>query len=106
MHAAAELGRADLADDGNALERAGELEAIAVAARAAVGAAEKADAAAAERLAGFAADAVEWATAYPPSGVAFVAAHAAAARSAAGPDAFAAERAEQARWLRERLELS
>jgi hypothetical protein len=106
MHAATELRSADLPDEGNALERAAELDAIAVAAKAAVEAAEKADARVAERVAGYAADAVEWATAYPPSGVAFVAAHAAAARSARGPDPFATERAQQARWLRERLELS
>ena len=106
-HAADELRDAGLEDEAAALAAAPDLDAIAAAADAAAKAAEAAGARVAERLAGYASDAVGWATSYPPSGVAYVAAHAAAARSSgAGSDPFAAERAEQARWLAARLGLS
>jgi len=106
-HASDELREAGVEDDADALGGAPDIDAIAAAAAAAAKAAEDADARVAERLAGYAADAVAWATEYPPSGVAFVAAYAAQARSNhPDVDPFAAERAEQARWLADRLVLS
>jgi hypothetical protein len=112
-HAAAEARVAGLVAQAGALETARSPEAVAVAAAEAVsaarsaGAAKRAGAANAERLASYAADAVEWTTTYPPSGVAYVAAHTADSRSrAASDDAFAAERALQAQWLADHLGLA
>ena len=106
QHAADELRDAGLADEADALARAGAPEEIASAAAAAIEAARSAGAANAARLAEYAADAVEWADALPPSGVAYVAAHAADARSRSeSEDAFADERALQSRTLAELLGL-
>lgn len=107
MHAADELRDAGLDDEADALARARDRDSIARAATSAVTAAYRVDARVAERLAGYAADAVEWSTEYSPSSVAYVAAHTAAARSnGGGGDPFEEERREQARWLAERLGLS
>jgi hypothetical protein len=106
-HAAAESRDAGHEAEAGALESASSLDEVAAAAAAAVNAAQLAGAGNAERLASYAADAVEWTIALPPSGVAYVAAHAADSRSRADTaDAFAAERALQAQWLAERLGLS
>ncbi len=58
-------------------------------------------------LAGYVGDAYEYAQIGHVSGAAFIAAHAAELHAPAGvDDPFAAERAEQGRWLAERLELT
>jgi hypothetical protein len=106
-HAAVESRDAGLEAEAAALEAASSVDEVGAAAAAAVTAAEDSGAGNAERLASYAADAVEWTTALPPGGVAYVAAHAADSRSRVDEaDAFAAERALQARWLAERLDLS
>jgi hypothetical protein len=106
-HAASEVRDAGLETEAAALEAASSSDEVAAAAAAALTAAQRVGAGNAERLASYAADAVEWTTALPPSGVAYVAAHTADSRSREdAPDAFAAERALQAKWLAERLDLS
>lgn len=106
-HAADELHDAGLEAEASALAGAEEPAEIASAAKAAVAAASRAGAVNAERLSAYAEDAVDWEAALPPSGVAYVAAHAADSRSRAGSaDDFAAERSLQAQWLAERLGLS
>jgi hypothetical protein len=105
-HAADELRDAGLEDEAGPLAAAQEPAEVAAAAHAAVSAAAAAGAANAERLSAYAEDAVEWADSLPPSGVAYVAAHAADSRSRAeSADAFTAERAVQADWLVARLGL-
>jgi len=105
-HSAAEARDAGLEAEADALQHASSPDEVAAAADAAVDAAQRTGAANAERLASYAADAVEWTTALPPSGVAYVAGHAADSRSRAdSSDAFAAERALQAKWLAEHLAL-
>lgn len=104
-HAADELRDAGL--DAEALEAAESPDDVAAAAASAVQAARAAGATNAERLASYAADAVDWTRALPPSGVAYVAAHVADSRSRSdAPDAFAAERELQAQWLADSLGLS
>jgi hypothetical protein len=106
-HAADELAEAGLDAEAAALAAAEEPDEITNAAVAAAAAAAAAGAANAERLASYAEDAVGWASSLPPSGVAYVAAHAADSRSRAeSADPFATERALQAEWLAERLVLS
>jgi hypothetical protein len=105
-HAAAEARHAGFEAEAAALEAASSPDEVAAAAEAAVEATQRAGAGNAERLGSYAVDAVEWTIALPPSGVAYVAAHAADSRSRAdSADAFAAERASQAQWLAEHLGL-
>jgi hypothetical protein len=105
-HAARELHDSGLEAPAARLAEAAEPAEIAAAARAAVAAAATGGATNAERLAAYAEDAVDWAASLPPSGVAYVAAHAADSRSRAeSADDFAAERALQAHWLAEALGL-
>ena len=105
-HAAAEARDAGLEAEAAALEASSSPDEVAAAAEAAVGASQREGAGNAERLGSYAVDAVEWTKALPPSGVAYVAAHAADSRSRAdSADAFGAERALQAQWLAEHLAL-
>jgi hypothetical protein len=107
QHAADELRDAGLEAEADALAAATEPDAVAAASAAATAAAAAGGAGSAERLAAYAEDAVGWTAELPPSGIAYVAAHAADSRSRAeSADAFAAERALQAGWLDDRLGLS
>jgi DNA-directed RNA polymerase specialized sigma24 family protein len=106
-HSAAELRDAGLESEAEALESAATPNDVAAAAAPAAAAAQRAGLANAERLGSYAADAVEWTKSLPPSGVAYVAAHTADARSRAeSADAFASERVLQAQWLAEHLGLA
>jgi hypothetical protein len=105
LHAAAELRDASLDAEASELDAASPEELV-EAARRAVRAADAARAPVASKLAQYVEDAVEWADALPPSGVAFVAAYSAASRSRQQGDAFAAERLLQSRWLADRLALT
>jgi hypothetical protein len=106
-HAATELERAGLADAAARLAAADDPAAIGSAARAGAAAAFEQAALSAERLAAYAGDAAEWAETEPPSVIAFIAAHVAGRRSPPGEaDRFRAERAEQGRWLADRLGLA
>ena len=107
MHAAAEAAESSLDHEAAALASAGQRDDLDELRRAAhaVAAALPEDARAARRLAGFVEDAVDWVE-LPPAALAYVAAHAADSRSRpTSDDPFAAERAEQSRWLAERLAL-
>ena len=104
-HAADELRDAGV--DHARLAAAAAPDEVAAAAESAVDAARAAGATNGERLAQYVVDAVVWTKELPPSSVAYVAAHAADARSRSGEaDAFAAERALQASWLTDRLSLA
>jgi len=108
VYAVAALREHDVGAEADRLADATELEELAARANeACVAAGEVTGAGEAVQLAGYVADATDYAKGGLTAGTAFVAAHAAVVQTPPGvDDPFGAERAGQARWLAARLSLS